>query len=450
MNGNSRQPGQPNGNGTEASSNMSNILRLFEPGLGIKRWMLLGAAGISICSIGIAYMLRKFFALGFPDFLPGYFEGVLMMGGGVLIMVLAMYGLYRSVGPLILESPSIRGIANTIYTRRSRGRGPRIVTIGGGTGLSVLLRGLKAYTDNITAIVTVGDDGGSSGRLRRELGMQPPGDFRNCLVALADDESLVSELFQYRFDQGDGLKGHSFGNLFIAAMTSVTDSFEQALYESSRVLAVHGRIVPTTTANLRLSAELTDGSVVEGESKISEAGGHIKRLMIDPPDAAVHPLALEAVENADLIVIGPGSLYTSILPNLMVKGLTEAISRASANKVYACNVATQKGETEGYSVADHHEALKRHTSDDIVDFVVANERPVELGPRFYGTAVVHDGTPLVNARVVLTELTSSEHPVRHDSDKLARAIMDVYDDGSRLQSLIKSGLSYQMKYPAGG
>lgn len=358
-----------------------------------------------------------------------------------MIMLLAAYGLYRSVGPLILQSPSIHGIANTIYTRRSLGRGPRIVTIGGGTGLSVLLRGLKAYTDNITAIVTVGDDGGSSGRLRRDFGVLPPGDFRNCLVALADDESLVSELFQYRFDQGDGLKGHSFGNLFIAALTNITDSFEQALLESSRVLAIHGRIVPTTTANLQLSAKLTDGTIVEGESKISEAGGQIERLMINPPDAAAHELALNAVQNADLIVIGPGSLYTSILPNLMVKGFTQAISKAAAHKVYVCNVATQKGETEGYTVADHHEALKRHTSDDIVDYVVANKRPVELGPQFFGTPVVHDGTPLEHARVVLAELTSTEHPVRHDSDKLAQAIMDVYDNGSRLQSLIKAGLS---------
>lgn len=442
MNGNRQTPRVPNGNGNGTpSSSLSNILRLLVPGLGIKRWMLLGAAGISICSIGIAYLLRKFLALGFPDFLPGYFEGALLMGGGIMIMLLAAYGLYRSVGPLILQSPSIHGIANTIYTRRSLGRGPRIVTIGGGTGLSVLLRGLKAYTDNITAIVTVGDDGGSSGRLRRDFGVLPPGDFRNCLVALADDESLVSELFQYRFDQGDGLKGHSFGNLFIAALTNITDSFEQALLESSRVLAIHGRIVPTTTANLQLSAKLTDGTIVEGESKISEAGGQIERLMINPPDAAAHELALNAVQNADLIVIGPGSLYTSILPHLMVKGFTQAISKAAAHKVYVCNVATEKGETEGYTVADHHEALKRHTSDDIVDYVVANKRPVELGPQFFGTPVVHDGTPLEHARVVLAELTSTEHPVRHDSDKLAQAIMDVYDNGSRLQSLIKAGLS---------
>lgn len=432
MNGKGQAPIERNSNGNGTHFTVSNVLKLLAPGLGIKRWILLGAAGISICSLGIAFLLRKFFALGFPDFLPGFSEGVLLIGIGILIMGLSIYALFRSVGPLILESPSIHGIAKTIYTRRSRGRGPRIVTIGGGTGLSVLLRGLKAYTDNITAIVTVGDDGGSSGRLRRELGVLPPGDFRNCLVALADDESLVSKLFQYRFDQGDGLKGHSFGNLFIAAMTNVTDSFEQALLVSSRVLAIHGSLVPTTLANLRLSAKLADGSIVEGESKISEAGGQIERLMIEPPDAAAHPLALEAIDKADLIVIGPGSLYTSILPNLMVAGITEAITSASANSVYVCNVATQKGETDGYTVAAHHEALKRHTSDSIVDIVVANERPVELGPRYFGTPVVHDGTPLKNTRLVLTELTSSEHPVRHDSHKLAQAIIDVYDNGSKL------------------
>jgi len=438
MNGNSQTPAGRNSNAAPAG--LSNILRLLVPGLGIKRWMLLGAAGISICSMGIAYLLRKFLALGFPDFLPGYFEGVLLMGGGILLMLLAVYGLYRSVGPLILDSSSLHGIANTIYTRRSLSRGPRIVTIGGGTGLSVLLRGLKTYTDNITAIVTVGDDGGSSGRLRRELGVLPPGDFRACLVALSEDESLVSELFQYRFVQGDGLKGHSFGNLFIAAMAEVSGSFVQALSESSKVLAVHGSIVPTTTANLQLSAKLADGTVIKGEHNISEAGGQIDQLMIDPPDAAAHPLALEAIRNADLIVIGPGSLYTSILPNLMVKGLTEAIAEAPANKVYVCNVATERGETEGYTVAAHHEVLKRHTIAGLVDFVVANESPVELGPKFFGTPVVHDGKALTHARLVLTELTSAEHPVRHDSDRLARAIMDVYDNGSRLQSLMKSSL----------
>lgn len=426
-------------NGNPSQTTWTALLKLCVPGIGLKRWLLLGAAGISVCSIGLAYIVRKVFALGLPDFLPGFWEGAFLLGMGVLLILLASYGLFRSIAPLLLASPSIDGLANTIYTRRALGRGPRIVTIGGGTGLSVLLRGIKAHTDNLTAIVTVGDDGGSSGRLRRELGVLPPGDFRNCLVAMSDAEPLVTELFQYRFVQGDGLEGHSFGNLFIAAMTNVTDSFEQALYESSRVLAVHGHIVPATIANLTLIAKLSDGSLVKGETNISEAGGEIDELLIDPPNAAAHPLAIQAIQEAQVIIIGPGSLYTSLLPNLMVSGIAEAIQDSNATKIYVCNVATQKGETEGYSVIDHHEALKRHTSPDIVNHVVANETPVELGPEFFGTPVVHDGQSLDNARLVLADLTSVEHPVRHDSEKLARIIMDVYHRGNKVKSLFKLG-----------
>jgi uncharacterized cofD-like protein len=440
MNGHVHLNGTSDGsNGHHCHSRWTGFLRLMIPGVGLKRWMLLGASGISVCSIGLAYLLRKVFALGLPNFLPGYMEGAFLLGMGILVILVGVYGLYRSVGPLILASRSLDDLAHTIYTRRALGRGPRIVAIGGGTGLSVLLRGLKAYTDNLTAIVTVGDDGGSSGRLRKDFGMLPPGDFRNCLVAMSDAESLVTELFQYRFDQSNGLKGHSFGNLFIAALTNVTESFEQALYESSRVLAVHGQIVPATIANLRLSAKLSDGRVINGGSRISEAGGEIDQMFIDPSDAEAHPLAIEAIRDAQVIVIGPGSLYTSILPNLMVKGIGDAIQKSRAIKIYVCNVATQKGETEGYSVADHHEALKKHTFQAIMDYVVANDTPVELGPNFYGTPVRHDGQSLKNARLELATLTSPDHPVRHDSQKLAQTIMAVYHKGSRLKSLRKLG-----------
>ena len=404
-----------------------NLARLIVPGLNLKRWLVLGAAGISVLSVGIGFLARRALALNFPDFLPGYSEGILLLVIGFGSVGLALYGLYRSLGPIILASDSLnKGIANTIYTRRSLGRGPRIVVIGGGTGLSVLLRGLKRHTDNLTAIVTVGDDGGSSGRLRQELGVLPPGDFRNCLVAMSDSETLLQDLFQYRFDQGDGLKGHSFGNLFIVAMASVTDSFEQALFESSRVLGVRGKIVPATTANLQLSAELTNGSVIDGESKISEAGGGISRLQIIPVDAAAHQPAVDAIADAEFIVIGPGSLYTSILPNLVVRGINEALESAQGTKVYVCNVATQKGETEGYTVADHHKALVRHTFPEIVDYVVANSQLIQLGPRYFGTAVRIDDQVLEYASLHSGDLTDPEFPVRHDSDKLAKVLIDVY------------------------
>ena len=428
-------------NGHKRRAPWLDILKLATPGIGLKRWMLLGAFGMLMCLLGLAYVFVELITLRPPDMLPLYLEGVLLLCGGGLVIYLALFGLYRSVGPLILDSPAINSIANTIYTRRSLARGPRIVAIGGGTGLSVLLRGLKEYTDNITAIVTVGDDGGSSGRLREELGVLPPGDFRNCLVAMSDAESLVGELFQYRFDEGDCLKGHSFGNLFIAAMTGVTQSFDRALVESSRVLAVHGRIVPATMANLRLSVKLKSGQVIHGESKVVEAQGGIERLMIDPPEAEAHPMAIEALKEAQLIVVGPGSLYTSILPNLMVKGITEAIRSSSATKVYVSNIATQEGETEGYSVIDHHDALTRHTFPGIVDNMLANDNPRELGPNFFGTPVRYNGEPLNGTSLHLQDLIDSAHPVRHDSHKLARSIMEVYHESNKPRSLIRLAMN---------
>ena len=419
----------------------SGLVKLIYPGMGLKRWLLVGALGIAVCSIGAAYLLRKWFAVGFPDFLPSYFEGVLLVAVGIAVIGWAVCGLYWSIGPLILGSANIDSLADTIYARRSRGRGPRIVAIGGGTGLSVLLRGLKTYTDNLTAIITVADDGGSSGRLRRELGVLPPGDFRNCLVAMSEAESLLTDLFQYRFDQGNGLKGHSFGNLFIVAMTNVTNSFEQALSESSRVLAVHGRIVPATVANISLSARLTDGTRVEGESNITERGGEIEELFIGPPDAGAYGLAVEAIEGAEVIVIGPGSLYTSILPNLLVSGISEALRGTTATKVYVCNVATERGETDGYTVEDHFAALQRHTFPTIADYVVANLNPGELGGRFLGEPVVHGGCPLEHAKLELADLVEQDHPVRHNSERLSRVIVDLYrsDRKHRLPSVAAFG-----------
>ena len=402
------------------------LRKLSYVGLGIKRWLLVGSVGVGICSVGLAFVIKNLFDLTSPDILPWYLEGVIIAVIGVGVILLSAYGLYKSVRPLIFPADSINTLANTIYTRRSRGRGPRIVAIGGGTGLSVLLRGLKTYTDNLSAVVTVADDGGSSGRLRRELSVLPPGDFRNCLVAMSDDESLVGELFQYRFDQGNGLQGHSFGNLFIAAMTNVTGSFGRALYESSRVLAVHGQILPATVANLSLTARLTDGTTVQGESSISERGGSIDHVRIDPQDAAAYPQAVEAIEQAQMVVVGPGSLYTSILPNLLVAGIADAVKASTGTKLYVCNVATQTGETDGYSVADHVKALQSHTFPTIVDYVVVNSAPKELGSRGDGQPVLGGEDPVEHARVIGEDLVDPTHPVRHDSTKLAQVIMDVY------------------------
>ena len=378
-------------------------------------------------AIGIAFVIKNLLNIHLPNFLPWFLEGGVIGLGGVAIIGVAAYGLFRSVGPILFNTPSVNALAETIYARRSRGRGPKVITIGGGTGLSVLLRGLKAHTENITSVVTVADDGGSSGRLRREMGVLPPGDFRNCLVALSDDETLLTELFQYRFTQGDGLAGHRFGNLFIVAMTDIAGSFEDALSESSRVLAVRGKIVPPTTTPLRLVAEMTDGTIVKGESSITARGGDIKLVAIEPAEASIHPETLEAIEAADLIVMGPGSLYTSILPNLLVSGVTQAIRESAALKLYVCNVATQHGETAGYTILDHAEALCRHTFSGIADYVVANNNHLELGSKYLGDMVKDDGRILVNSKLVMDDLVDPDHPVRHDSQKLAQVIMDVYD-----------------------
>ena len=402
------------------------FVQLLQFGVGLKRWAVMAALGIAVWSIGFAWLMRQFFDLKLPNFLPWYLEGFLLLIVGSGSILAAIYGFYRKLSPVLLNSQSIENMADTIYTRWSRGKGPRIVAIGGGTGLSVLLRGLKEYTDNLTAIITVADDGGSSGRLRRELGVLPPGDFRNCLVAMSEDESLLGELFQYRFDEGDGLKGHSFGNLFIVAMSHVAQSFEQALVESSRVLAVHGQVVPATLANLNLRATFTDGTSLEGESKIREYGGKIDQISIDPIDAPGYPLAIKAIEDAELVVIGPGSLYTSILPNLLVPDISDAIRRTSAPIVYACNVATEVGETQGFAIAEHIETLRQFTFREVADYVIANNARLNMGPDYPGEPVVDDGRSVAPAKLELTDISDPDRPIRHSSEKLAAAVMKVY------------------------
>ncbi len=414
-------------NGEEAPGPAPGSLgRLLYFGLGVKRWLLLTTIGVALSSTGLAIELKRVLSPYLPDLLPWHLEGVLVAVAGLVAIIFGVYGLYRSVGPLLFSSASLDSLIHTLYTRRSLGRGPRIVVIGGGTGLSVLLRGLKAYTDNLTAIVTVADDGGSSGRLRREMGVQPPGDFRNCLVALSDEETLVSELFQYRFDQGTGLAGHSFGNLFIAAMSNVTGSFEEALYESSRVLKIRGQILPATMSNVHLKAVMKDGGVVKGESAITGAGGLIDRVSIEPNDIEAYQPAIEAIRDTQLIVMGPGSLYTSLLPNLLVPGIADAVRASDARKIYVCNVATQPGETDDFSVEDHVEVLQAHIFPSIADRVIANDRPVEPGPRFESRPVSIVGRKLTNATLVTADLVEEEHPLRHDSVKLAKLVIDVY------------------------
>ena len=410
------------------SSNITSVLRLLKPGIRIKRWVILWILGISFLSIGIGYFATKIDPSSSFDFLPWHLEGVILLFAGCLIIATSIFGLYKTISILI---PTLGNISDALYTNLSREKGPNIVVIGGGTGMSVLLKGLKQHTDNLTAIIGVADDGGSSGRLRRELGVIPPGDFRNCIVAMSDEESLLPELFQYRFTEGEGLKGHSFGNLFIVAMSHVTDSFQSALSESSKVLAVRGKITPATTANLNLSARMTNGKLIAGESNITAEKGTVERLYINPPFAKAYGPSEESILDADLVVIGPGSLYTSILPNLMVPGILDALLTTTALRIYVCNVATEVGETQNFFVEDHVNALMKHTDENILDYVIANNNIIDIGDRFMGNAVPVSNEIISNIQVAYTDLLDTNHPVRHDSNKLAEFILSISNNSRR-------------------
>jgi uncharacterized cofD-like protein len=336
----------------------------------------------------------------------------------------------------VLPSNS-QSLIDRIYEYRVRQGGPRIVCIGGGTGMPTVLRGLKHHTANITAIVTVGDDGGSSGRLRREHGILPPGDFRNNIVALAEVEPLMARLFQYRFVEGSALSGHSFGNLFVLAMTGITGSFEHALRETTRVLAVQGSILPSTLEDVEICAEFEDGTDVCGESHIPEVGKPIRRLYLKPEHPAAQPEAVSAILEADLIVLGPGSLYTSVMPNLLVEGIAKALIQSDGLKVYVCNVATQPGETDGYNVEAHVEALVRHLPGQAnpFDVVIAPLHPDPAAEFEPGISLVKTGpSRLTQPRVVLEDVVRDDLPLRHDPDKLARVLMRVFEDERRTRS----------------
>jgi uncharacterized cofD-like protein len=411
------------------------------PGMGVKRWLLLLMLGITCISLGFTYLLVNIYrqqplpAIFYYitlQFIPRLARAALFGGLGLIAVIIAVVQLSRS-----LLAPFLRPgqeVAKAVYKYRQRSRGPKVVAIGGGTGLSTLLRGLKEYTTNITAIVTVADDGGSSGRLRRELGVLPPGDFRNCIAALADAESLTTQLFQYRFSEGEGLDGHSFGNLFIAAMAEVTGSFERAILESGRVLAVQGRILPSTLSNVTLCADLRGEdkaagalSRVEGESSITAAELPIERVFLLPDKVRAYPETIRAILEADLIVAGPGSLFTSVLPNLLVEDIPKAIRASRALKIYVCNVATQRGETDGFSVRDHIEALQRHVGRDVFHYVLVNDNfDVELDPHLAAELVPLDYEAEGGYQVVLADVIDPQKPWRHDPQKLARSLMDFY------------------------
>jgi uncharacterized cofD-like protein len=438
-------------------------LHWLVPGVGVKRWIVLAILGVVLLLDAIA---RWFIAQGtginvneFLDdivddyFSPAYLTGILGIAGLGLVsfgVVMWLRGVAR-----VARGRDPKGFRDALTGRRLQ-QGYKIVAIGGGTGLSTLLRGLKRRTTNLTAIVTVSDDGGSSGRLQKELGVLPPGDIRNCLVALADDEALVTDLFQYRFTEGEGLSGHSFGNLFLAAMSGVTGNFDHAVKESSRVLNVVGRVLPATLGVVRLCAELDDGTIVEGESNISHTSRPIKRVFFDPPAAAPLDEVVDAIREADAIVLGPGSLFTSIVPNLLVSGIAREIANAPAVKIYVCNVMTQPGETDGMTAADHVEALLANAGERVCDYVVVNSQP----PSRLLAAYAQEGqVPVVPDAARITALgftpvcapvIGETETVRHDSDLLANVVLGVVDRTvAHRATLVKPASAYRRSAPIG-
>jgi uncharacterized cofD-like protein len=455
-----------------------NLRRWLTVGIGVKRWVLIAFAGLLVLAIGVAHVIRQVMTGAEPggpvmtvidvltlQFLPYQLRGLAAGAVGLGLFLFGSYRLVRALvdpfGPWDRDQPMVE----VIYQKRFLARGPRVVAIGGGTGLSALLRGLKEHTSNLTAVVTVADDGGSSGVLREELGIPAVGDIRNCIVALADAEPLMGRLLQYRFPgsgqtagagpdadparpvpslEADlppargaealsvGLGGHAVGNLLIAALVALEDGdFEEGVREMNRVLAVRGQVLPATGTVLSLHARLHDGTEVEGQSRIARSGD-VDRVWVSPGDVAASDDAIRAIEEAEMIVIGPGSLYTSLLPALLVPGIREAVAASGALVVFVCNVATQAGETGGYDLADHLDALDRHGAAHLPDLVLANNRFDAAAPAGWLGEPVRLRWPPGSAtsggpRLVLEDLVDPLNAHRHDSGRLAAALIGVWD-----------------------
>lgn len=415
------------------------------PGINLKRWLVLFSFGVLLCALGLAFFFN-YQIMGKAEELlfqmtymttGSYSNGLIMALGVVLLLVgfgIMVYGTRRLIFSVVeaLIPDKSGSLMETIFVQRKLTHGPAITVIGGGTGLSTLLRGMKYITNNCTAVVTSADDGGSSGRLRKELGIIPPGDLRNCLTALADREPLMERIMQYRFQGDSPLAGHCFGNLFIAAMAQAEGGMEEGLAATSQILKVRGRVVPSTLENIQLRAEMADGSVVVGESRIPLEKKRIRRMSMLPADAPASKAAVEAILDADVLVFGPGSLYTSIIPNLLVDGVREAIEQSSAVKIYICNVMTQPGETDGYGAYEHVKALIDHMGFQFLDYVVVNNQKISLERLQHYNA---EGSVPVSAdvekirnlgiTVVQASLVSKRDLVRHDPQKLAQVLISM-------------------------
>lgn len=425
---------------------LRDLPRWLRPGLGIKRWFFFVMVGITLLGLGFAVILIDLYRTDSTDstlltflsyaslrFIPRIWRAVIFGGLGIGIVFYGILRLNRSILKPFLRPGA--DVYNQLTGFHRRERGPRIVAIGGGHGLSTLLRGLKVHTGNLTAVVTVADDGGSSGRLREFFGILPPGDIRNCLAALSNDEDMLTQLFQYRFSGSPDLDGHSFGNLFITALADITGSFEAAVVESGRVLSVNGRVLPSTLNDVKLVASMelphsVNEVRVEGESRIPEMAGRVRRVWLEPDDAPAFPPVIKELLNADIIVVGPGSLYTSLLPNLLVQDVLASMHASRAIKIYVCNIATQSGETDSFTCYDHIRALEGHVGEDLFDIILCNDNyKGDVGPN--SRWVIADERSLSDTRTYSTDLVDDDHPWRHDPLKLAQVIVDIFYERTR-------------------
>ncbi len=422
-------------------------VKWLAPGLSVKRWMFVSALGVIFTVFGLLtavkltpvfYLIQVLRAIlrFITLYVPSFISGPIVIGMGAFLIWWGQTRMLSSITEVLMPEGD-EELVDRLLAHRRLHRGPKIVALGGGTGLSTLLRGLKEYSSNITAVVTVADDGGSSGRLRRQMGGLPPGDIRNCLAALADQEKLITELFQYRFKTGDELAGHSFGNLFLSAMNEITHGWERAIVTSSQVLAVRGQVLPATLSEVRLWAEFEDGERIEGESQISAAGGKIAKIGCTPDNPPALPSVLEAIREADFIVLGPGSLYTSVIPNLLVPDIVAAIAqRQDIPRIYVCNIMSQPGETTGYRVSDHIKAIDAVAGQRIFDAVLVQKKsPSRAALSHYSQS---DSQPIIidrnnllrlGCRVILANVMDEDpdtHVVRHSSERLARVLVRWY------------------------
>lgn len=415
------------------------IVDWLRPGIKVKRWVMLGAMGVLFIIFGvIEFVNRRFYSFYYISFY------IFLVISGIFVVYISITQGMRSIIALINKgylsvSLDSKKLENLIYEKRLLVKGPKIVAIGGGTGLSTMLRGLKYYTSNITAIVTVADDGGGSGDLREDLGMLPPGDIRNCILSLADTEPLMEDLLQYRFKDGR-LKNQSFGNLFLAAMDGISANFEEAVHKMSSVLAVTGKVMPVTLDNLVLKAKLKNGSVVEGESNIPkeavEQNSSIDRIFIEPENARALREAVDAILDADAVILGPGSLYTSVIPNLLVKDIANAVRNTSAIRLYVSNIMTQPGETDGFSVEDHIRTIFNHIGSGIIDYVIVNVGKInrELEGKYkeeesHLVKINEDAVDSLGVKVIEGDFISAKNGlIRHNSEKLASILIETIMD----------------------